>query len=117
MSKEVNKQAIALTTAFYKAIDKKVTPALMKQGIGQFRNLMSVYTFEELSSVIEYLAEGNMPGVYSPGYLSYATNKILDDIKIRKMKSEQSNKATGMLDMSLDNEKKRKPSAFLDKFM
>ena len=38
MSKELNKQAIELCKYFYRAINKKVTPALMKIGIGQFKN-------------------------------------------------------------------------------
>ena len=118
MSKEVNKQAVELCKYFYRAINKKVTPALMKIGIGQFKNLLNVYTYEELESVIKWIEEGNITNVYSPGYLSFATNKILDDIKLREVK-EQNIKpiANSVLDLKLENNKKEKQSNFLDKFI
>ena len=118
MSKEVNKQAVELCKYFYRAINKKVTPALMKIGIGQFKNLLNVYTYEELESVIKWIEDGNITNVYSPGYLSFATNKILDDIKLKEVK-EQNIKpiANSFLDLKLENNKKEKQSNFLDKFI
>ena len=115
MSKENNKIAIELCKSFYRAIDKKVTPALMRQGIGQFKNLLSVYTEEELSKVIQYIADGNVPNVYSPGYLSYATNKLLDEIKLKVIKSNNT-VSVKALDEKIENNVKRQ-SSFLDKFM
>ena len=119
MSKEVNKQAIELCKYFYRAINKKVTPALMKIGIGQFKNLLNVYTYEELESVIKWIEEGNITNVYSPGYLSFATNKILDDIKLKEVKEQKIApvKTNSLLDMKIDNNKKEKQSNFLDKFI
>lgn len=118
MSKEVNKQAIELCKYFYRAINKKVTPALMKIGIGQFKNLLNVYTYKELESVIKWIEDGNITNVYSPGYLSFATNKILDDIKLKEVK-EQNTKpiVNSVLDLKLENNKKEKQSNFLDKFI
>ena len=43
MTKENNKFAVELCKDFYRAINKKVTPALMRQGIGQFKNLLNVW--------------------------------------------------------------------------
>ena len=40
----VNKQAQELTKAFFNAVEKKVTPGIFKQSIGQFKNLLNVYT-------------------------------------------------------------------------
>ena len=118
MSKEVNKQAIELCKYFYRAINKKVTPALMKIGIGQFKNLLNVYTYEELESVIKWIEEGNITNVYSPGYLSFATNKILDDIKLKEVKEQNAKPiANSVLDLKLENNKKEKQSNFLDKFI
>lgn len=116
MSKEINKQAVELTKAFYKAIDKKVTPAIMKQGIGQFKSLLNVYTLEEMTSVIQYIAEGHLRNVYSPGYLSYATNKILDDIKLKSIKQNVT-KEIKSLNVELENQKKKQKSVFFDKFV
>ena len=118
MSNELNKQAIELCKYFYRAINKKVTPALMKIGIGQFKNLLNVYTYEELESVIKWIEEGNITNVYSPGYLSFATNKILDDIKLKKVKEQNIKPITNsVLDLKLENNKKEKQSNFLDKFI
>lgn len=118
MSKEVNKQAIELCKYFYRAINKKVTPALMKIGIGQFKNLLNVYTYEELESVIKWIEDGNITNVYSPGYLSFATNKILDDIKLKEVKEQNTKPITNsVLDLKLENNKKEKQSNFLDKFI
>ena len=119
MSKELNKQAIELCKYFYRAINKKVTPALMKIGIGQFKNLLNVYTYEELESVIKWIEEGNVKNIYSPGYLSYATNKILDDIRLKEVKDHHSKPmAKSVLDIKIDNNvKKNKQSNFLDKFI
>lgn len=119
MSKEVNKQAVELCKYFYRAINKKVTPALMKIGIGQFKNLLNVYTYEELESVIKWIEDGNITNVYSPGYLSFATNKILDDIKLKEVKEQKVKpvETNSLLDIKLDNNKKTKSSNFLDKFI
>lgn len=117
MTKENNKFAVELCKEFYRAIDKKVTPALMRQGIGQFKNLLNVYTVEELESVIKYIADGNVRNVYSPGYLSYATNKILDEIKLKDIKAQKSNDTIGVKTFNVKNDVKIKKSSFLDKFM
>ena len=119
MSKEVNKQAVELCKYFYRAINKKVTPALMKIGIGQFKNLLNVYTYEELESVIKWIEDGNITNVYSPGYLSFATNKILDDIKLKEVKEQKIApvKTNSVLDLKLENNKKEKQSNFIDKFI
>lgn len=116
MCKEINKQAVELTKAFYKAIDKKVTPALMKQGIGQFKSLLNVYTLIELESVIRYIEDGNVPNVYSPGYLSYATNKLLDEIKVKTIKTQQVI-VNSNADVTIKQNVNKKPSAFLEKFL
>ena len=58
-----------------------------------------------------------MTNTYSVGYLSYATNKLLQDIKleeIKKIKTEVIQADT--LELNIDN-KKEKKSSFLDKFM
>ena len=113
----VNKQAQELTKAFFNAVEKKVTPGIFKQSIGQFKNLLNVYTYEELEKVIEYIKEKKMTNIYSVGYLSYATNKLLQDIKleeIKKIKTEVIQADT--LELNIDN-KKEKKSSFLDKFM
>ena len=119
MSKEVNKQAVELCKYFYRAINKKVTPALMKIGIGQFKNLLNVYTYEELESVIKWIEEGNITNVYSPGYLSFATTTILADLKLPDVKEHTLApvKTNSLLDMKIDNNKKEKQSNFLDKFI
>lgn len=119
MSKEVNKQAQELVKRFYQAIDKKVTPALFKVGIGQFKNLLNVYTFEELEKVINYIREGNEPNAYSPGYLSYATNKILDKIALKEAKEIESQKllTINKLEINLGEQKKDNKSKFMDRFM
>ena len=44
----VNKQAQELTKAFFNAVEKKVTPGRYKESIGQVKNLLNVYTYEEL---------------------------------------------------------------------
>ena len=67
----VNKQAQELTKAFFNAVEKKVTPGIFKQSIGQFKNLLNVYTYEELEKVInpfydnyhEYIITYVMPEV------------------------------------------------------
>lgn len=117
MTKENNKFAVELCKDFYRAINKKVTPALMRQGIGQFKNLLNVYTVEELESVIKYIEEGNVPNVYSPGYLSYATNKILDEIRLKEVKSKDNTSTLGIKVFNVDREVKPKKSSFLDKFI
>ena len=117
MTKENNKFAVELCKDFYRAIDKKVTPALMKQGIGQFKNLLNVYTLEELESVIKYIADGNVRNIYSPGYLSYATNKILDEIRLKEVKAQKPTSTLGVKTFDVQNNVKVKKSSFLDKFM
>ena len=117
MTKENNKFAVELCKDFYRAINKKVTPALMRQGIGQFKNLLNVYTVEELESVIEYIKDGNVPNVYSPGYLSYATNKILDEIRLKEVKRKYDASTLDIKVFDVDREVKPKKSSFLDKFM
>ena len=118
MTKENNKFAVELCKEFYRAIDKKVTPALMRQWIGQFKNLLNVYTLEELESVIKYIAEGNVRNIYSPGYLSYATNKILDEIRLKEVKNQVPKSDFGVKTFNVDNDVKPiRKSSFLDKFM
>ena len=83
----------------------------------QQEEIVEVYTLEELESVIKYIAEGNVRNIYSPGYLSYATNKILDEIRLKEVKSKDNTSTLGIKVFNVDREVKPKKSSFLDKFI
>lgn len=85
---DLNKNAARIAQYFFNALNRRTTPATMKQSIGQAKTLLNAgYTPEEIIIVINELVEHPpRDGLKSLGFLSYVMEDVLIKYKAKEVK-------------------------------